>query len=101
MAKNAPDERVATNLEMIARSSSIFVGDSQELCGTIELLEDPGPVEVVVTSRPVRRILYRTVRLGDGHPSRPAIARRLQRPTRGRTGGPPFPCSALLRMGFA
>ena len=53
-----------------------------------------------MTSRPVRRILYRTLRSGDGHPSRPAVARRLQRPTRGRSGGPPSPCSALLRMGF-
>jgi len=55
---------------------------------------------VVVASRPVRRILFGTLRSVGGHPSRPAIARRLQRPTRGRTGGPPFPCSALLRMGF-
>ena len=36
-----------------------------------------------------------------GHPSRPAVARRLQRPTRGSEGGPPSPCLALLRVGFA
>src|SRR5215510_10242701 len=36
-----------------------------------------------------------------GHPSRPAVARRLVRPTRGLTGGQPFPCSALLPVGFA
>jgi hypothetical protein len=56
-------------------------------------------VRRVVASRPVRRILYRRVRgtAGGGHPSRPAVARRLQRPTRGclRTGRPPpaWPCS--------
>jgi len=47
----------------------------------------------------------------DGHLSRAPIARRLKRPTResiaGRTGprrtatGPPAPCLALLRVGFA
>src|SRR5262245_2429833 len=37
----------------------------------------------VVVSRPVRRILCRHLRAGGGHPSRPAVARRLQRPTRG------------------
>ena len=53
----------------------------------------------VVASRPVRRILYRRFcrTVGGGHPSRPAVARRLQRPTRGclRTGRPPpaWPCS--------
>ena len=53
----------------------------------------------VVASRPVRRILSRRFRrtVGGGHPSRPAVARRLQRPTRGclRTGRPPpaWPCS--------
>ncbi len=36
-----------------------------------------------------------------GHPSRPSVARRLQRPTRGSAGGPPSPCSALLPVGFA
>src|SRR5947207_6565709 len=36
-----------------------------------------------------------------GHPSRPAVARRLQRPTRGSlSDGPPSPCLALLRVGF-
>ena len=55
--------------------------------------------EKVVASRPVRRILSRRFRrtVGGGHPSRPAVARRLQRPTRGclRTGRPPpaWPCS--------
>ena len=53
----------------------------------------------VVASRPVRRILCRRLlrTAGGGHPSRPAVARRLQRPTRGclRTGRPPpaWPCS--------
>ena len=56
---------------------------------------------VVVASRPVRRILYRALRPGDGHPSRPAIARRLLRPTRGSGGRAAHPlCSALLRVGF-
>jgi hypothetical protein len=56
---------------------------------------------LVVASRPVRRILYRALRLGDGHPSRPAIARRLLRPTRGSGGRATHPlCSALLRVGF-
>ena len=54
---------------------------------------------VAVASRPVRRILCRRFlrTAGGGHPSRPAVARRLQRPTRGclRTGRPPpaWPCS--------
>jgi hypothetical protein len=64
---------------------------------------DPFPhVDVmVVASRPVRRILYRALRPGDGHPSRPAIARRLLRPTRGSGGRAAHPlCSALLRVGF-
>ena len=57
----------------------------------------PGGGEVA--SRPVRRILSRRFRrtVGGGHPSRPAVARRLQRPTRGclRTGrpSPAWPCS--------
>jgi hypothetical protein len=56
---------------------------------------------VVVASRPIRRILYRTLRPGDGHPSRPAVARRLLRPTRGSGGRAAHPlCSALLRVGF-
>ena len=54
----------------------------------------------VVASRPVRRILCRTLRSGGGHPSRPAVTRRLQRPTRESTGGPPSPCLALLPVGF-
>src|SRR5205085_1690991 len=38
---------------------------------------------------------------GGGHPSRPAVTRRLQRPTRGSlSDGPPSPCLALLRVGF-
>jgi hypothetical protein len=48
------------------------------------------PDSVPVGSRPA----------GGGHPSRPAVARRLQRSTRGSTGGPPSPCSTLLPMGF-
>ena len=54
---------------------------------------------MVVASQPVRRILCRRFlrTAGGGHPSRPAVARRLQRPTRGclRTGRPPpaWPCS--------
>src|SRR5581483_2586195 len=48
-------------------------------------------------SVPVRRCR----RPGGGHPSRPAVARRLQRPTPGSwSGGPPSPCLALLRVGF-
>src|SRR6476469_2989997 len=34
------------------------------------------------TSRPVRRVLYPRSRASGGHPSRPAVADRLQRPTR-------------------
>src|SRR5688572_9866389 len=62
------------------------------------------------TSRPVRRVLYRTFRPGGGHPSRPAVAGRLQRPTRrlGRAAlerlrRPPLAGTALLallRVGF-
>ena len=33
--------------------------------------------------RPVSRVLFRTLRSGDGHFSRPTVARRLERPTRG------------------
>ena len=41
------------------------------------------------------------LRPGDGHPSRPAVARRLLRPTRGSGGRAAHPlCSALLRVGF-
>jgi len=35
----------------------------------------------------------------DGHPSRPAVARRLQRSTR-ELSGPPAPCLTLLQVGF-
>jgi len=35
----------------------------------------------------------------DGHPSRPAVARRLQRSTR-ELDGPPAPCLTLLQVGF-
>jgi len=35
----------------------------------------------------------------DGHPSRPAVTRRLQRSTR-ELGGPPAPCLTLLQVGF-
>src|SRR3954453_13640844 len=56
----------------------------------------------MVVSRPVRRILSRRpCGARGGHPSRPAVARRLLRPTRGSwSGGPPSPCLALLRVGF-
>jgi hypothetical protein len=55
----------------------------------------------MVVSRPVRRILSRSRSSRGGHPSRPAVARRLQRPTRGSwSGGQPSPCLALLRVGF-
>jgi hypothetical protein len=51
----------------------------------------------MVASRPVRRILYGRSRARGGHPSRPTVARRLQRPTRGcrRAGRTPpvWPCS--------
>ena len=56
---------------------------------------------VVVASRPVRRILSEPLPALCGHPSRPAVARRLQRPTRGSSSdGPSSPCLALLRVGF-
>jgi len=56
---------------------------------------------VVVASRPVRRILSGPLPALCGHPSRPAVARRLQRPTRGSSSdGPSSPCLALLRVGF-
>src|SRR4051812_23601289 len=35
----------------------------------------------------------------DGHPSRPAVTRRLQRSTR-ELDGPPAPCLTLLQVGF-
>ena len=54
----------------------------------------------MVASRPVRRILFGLAVRGD-HPSRPAVTRRLERPTRGSTDGPPSPCLALLPVGFA
>ena len=54
---------------------------------------------VVVASRPVRRILFGTLRSVGGHPSRPAIARRLQRPTRGRSGGTTLPLLGLAPDG--
>jgi hypothetical protein len=53
---------------------------------------------LVVASRPVRRILYLTLRPSDGHPSRRTVTRLLLRPTRGgppalrqAAGGPPIP----------
>ena len=58
----------------------------------------PGPSRCAA-SRPVRRILYRALRPGDGHPSRPAIARRLLRPTRGLAGGQPIPLLDLAPGG--
>jgi hypothetical protein len=55
----------------------------------------------VVASRPIRRILYLTLRPSDGHPSRLTITRPLLRPTRGSSGRAAHPlCSALLRVGF-
>jgi hypothetical protein len=54
---------------------------------------------MVVASRPVRRILFGTLRSVGGHPSRPAIARRLQRPTRGLTGGTTLPLLGLAPDG--
>ena len=54
-----------------------------------------------MASRPVRRILYLTLRPSDGHPSRLTVTRPLLRPTRGSNGRAAHPlCSALLRMGF-
>jgi hypothetical protein len=53
----------------------------------------------VVASRPVRRILFGTLRSVGGHPSRPAITRRLQRPTRGLTGGTTLPLLGLAPDG--
>ena len=54
-----------------------------------------------MASRPVRRILYRTLRPGDGHPSRLTVTRPLLRPTRGSNGRAAHSlCSALLRVGF-
>jgi hypothetical protein len=41
----------------------------------------------------------RALRPGDGHPSRPAIARRLLRPTRGLAGGQPIPLLGLAPGG--
>jgi hypothetical protein len=64
------------------------------------------------TSRPVRRILLPAmVSPAGGHPSRPAVASRLQRPTRRHRAGSPqtparatalrwWPFLALLRVGF-
>ena len=54
---------------------------------------------VVVASRPVRRILFGTLRSVGGHPSRPAVTRRLQRPTRGLTGGSTLPLLGLAPDG--
>src|SRR5471032_3073953 len=54
---------------------------------------------MVVASRPVRRILFGTLRSVGGHPSRPAITRRLQRPTRGRSGGTTLPLLGLAPDG--
>src|SRR5947207_953833 len=53
---------------------------------------------MAVASRLVRRILYRGDP-GDGHPSRPAVARRLLRPTRGVAGGQPIPLLGLAPGG--
>jgi hypothetical protein len=54
----------------------------------------------VVASWPVRRILSGRLLARSGHPSRPAVTRRLQRSTRGSEDGPSSPCSTLLPMGF-
>ncbi len=54
--------------------------------------------------RPVSRILYRSTcpgYCGDGHPSRTAVTRRLQQPTRKRGRTPPvLPYLVLLQVGF-
>ena len=52
-----------------------------------------------MASRPIRRILFGTLRSVGGHPSRPAVARRLQRPTRGRSGGTTLPLLGLAPDG--
>ena len=54
-----------------------------------------------MVSPPVSRILYGASRLRDGHPSGTHVAVRLVRPTRDLIDGPPCPCLALLRVGFA